>query len=218
MGGEGGNRARMETGTENTAGTGTLRAEPGHRARWKRAEAQLRVPGARWTLTAKSSCLRSRASTGRSAPALPHEMPFSRCSDSPFKPRQEHYMLLPGGIEASGAKTRRRWQGTLRPPAVPPRGSSPPLAFPLCAASSPTPCRGSSSRELSEASNVPAAAAPAPLPPGLTQGQAASWHSQPRELLRDLIFKALPTSPGTDLGGGPRPVTAKKHRARPDRQ
>lgn len=34
------------------------------------------------------------------------------------------------------------------------------------------------------------------------------------------FFKALPASPrpGTDLGGGPRPATAEKHRARPHRQ
>lgn len=45
-----------------------------------------------------------------------------------------------------------------------------------------------------------AATASAPLPLSLTQGQATSWHLQPREFLRDLIFKALPTSPGIDLG------------------
>lgn len=58
--------------------------------------------------------------TRNSAPALPHVMPFPCCLDSRFKPWQEHCMLLPGGLKAA-----------------PPRGSSPPIAFPLRAASSP---------------------------------------------------------------------------------
>lgn len=87
-------------------------------------------------------------------------------------------------------------------------GSSPAWLLHVCRLLPPTfPCsnslQGSSSRELSEGSSVavaPAATAPAPLPLSLTQGQATSWHLQPREFLRDLIFKASPTSPGIDLG------------------
>lgn len=58
--------------------------------------------------------------TRSSAPALPRAMPFPCCLDSCLKPRQEHCVLLPGGLEAA-----------------PPQGSSPPIAFPLRAASSP---------------------------------------------------------------------------------
>lgn len=99
------------------------------------------------------------------------------------------------------------WQGLISPPGANADWQFPGLASRLCAASLPPACprpgslRGSSSRELPEGSNVAvAAAASAPLPPSLTQGQATSWHLQPREFLRDLIFKAFPTSPGIDLG------------------
>lgn len=83
------------------------------------------------------------------------------------------------------------------------------LSFPLLRRlfppTSPHPdsLQGSSSWELSEASNVAAAAAAtasALLPLSLTQGQATSWHLQPCEFFRDLIFKVLPASPGIDLG------------------
>lgn len=101
------------------------------------------------------------------------------------------------------------WQGLISPLGANAEWQFPCLASRLCTASfpptSPHPdsLQGSSSRELSEASNVAVAAAAtasAPLPLSLTQGQATSWHLQPREFLRDLIFKAFPTSPGIDLG------------------